>query len=297
MLDYTHLEALLAVEKEGSFEAAAKVLNLSPIGVATRIRKLEDRMGVTLLTRKPTRPTEAGGVLVSYAQQVRDLEDELVASQKAHALQPPDEDRKLRIAINDESQLPWISNIFDMQFGDSSQPWLLDVDFIDQDHTIQHLKNGDLIAATSSNRQPAHGFKSHVLGSVDYVAVASPQFIEERFEEVVDLTSLLDTPCIRRSDDDELCFQWLQQCFGETVALTCYRMPNLENLIELCLKGNGWSVLPRSAIEDHYKSGALCELVPDTTITKELYWHVAGIMADELAPITKSVKNRFSSYG
>ena len=60
MLDYTHLRALLAVKEEGSFEAAAKVLCMSPIGVATRIRKLEARMVVDLLDRKPTRPTEAG---------------------------------------------------------------------------------------------------------------------------------------------------------------------------------------------------------------------------------------------
>ena len=49
MLDYTHLEALVAVQREGSFEAAGKHLGMSAIGVAKRIRKLEERMGVPLV--------------------------------------------------------------------------------------------------------------------------------------------------------------------------------------------------------------------------------------------------------
>lgn len=295
MLDYTHLQALLAVEQEGSFEAAAKSLGMSPIGVATRIRKLEERMGVALLTRKPTRPTEAGEALCSYAQKVAFLEDELLSNQKANALQPPGENQKLRISVNDESQLPWISDIFGMRFGENNQPWLLDVAFIDQDHAVQHMKNGELIAACSSHKQPAHGFKSYSLGPVDYVAVASPGFIDEHFSNGVTLETLLDTPCIRRSDDDELCFQWLQQCFGETVALTCYRMPNLENQVELCMKGNGWAVLPRQVVEKDCKSGALQELLADSIVTKELYWHMAGLMVDELAAITKVVREAFAS--
>lgn len=294
MLDYTHLEALLAVNKEGSFEAAARALGMSPIGVATRIRKLEERMGVPLLSRKPTRPNEAGTVLCSYAQRVASLETDLIADQKTNALQPADKTQTIRIAISDESQHNWLSNAYGIKRPDAEEPWLLDVVFIDQDHTVQHMRNGEVIAALSSSRQPIHGFKSHLLGSIDHRAVASPDFIKQHFPDGVSLQTLTNTPCIRRSDDDELCYQWLTQSFGASVALTCFRMPNLSNLVELCLKGNGWAVLPEATVNQLCQSGDLCELVPGNVVEKGIYWHIAAIMADELTPITKALREAFS---
>lgn len=41
MLDYVSLSALAAVVKEGSFERAARVLNVTPIARSQRIRLLE----------------------------------------------------------------------------------------------------------------------------------------------------------------------------------------------------------------------------------------------------------------
>lgn len=52
MLDYTQLEALLAVKREGSFERAGKELGITPIAIARRIEKLSVTLGVTLLSRE-----------------------------------------------------------------------------------------------------------------------------------------------------------------------------------------------------------------------------------------------------
>jgi len=293
LLDYTHLEALLAVQKEGSFEAAAKTLGMSPIGVASRIRKLEERMGLPLLRRKPTCPTEAGSVLCDYAEKVVSLETEFIAKHKSNALQPADQDQTLKIAVNNESQLDWFSDAYGMERRDGQDPWALNVILVDQDHTVEHMRNGDVVAALSSQSKPIHGYKSYHLGTIDHLAVATPGYIAEHMPEGVTLERLAATACIRRSDDDELCYQWMLKCFDATVALTSFRMPELNNQVDLCVTGNGWAVLPEHVVRDPYQSGALVELLPDTIITKPLYWHVAGIMVDELSPITKSIRESF----
>ena len=62
-MDLLHpqLTAFAAVLEEGSFEAAARRLSITPSAVSQRIRALEDRLGQVLVLRQsPCRPTPAG---------------------------------------------------------------------------------------------------------------------------------------------------------------------------------------------------------------------------------------------
>ena len=57
------LSAFLAVADERSFTKAAKRLNISTSGLSHAIRRLEEQIGVRLLTRttRSVSPTDAGG--------------------------------------------------------------------------------------------------------------------------------------------------------------------------------------------------------------------------------------------
>lgn len=67
------LRIFVAVFEEGSFSAAAQRINATQSGLSMQVRDLEERYGVTLLTRSSTgvRPTEAGRLF--YAQATRVL--------------------------------------------------------------------------------------------------------------------------------------------------------------------------------------------------------------------------------
>lgn len=61
MFDYAHLEALLAVEREGSFEGAVRALGVTSSAVSQRIRLLEERIGAIVINRQsPIKPTVFG---------------------------------------------------------------------------------------------------------------------------------------------------------------------------------------------------------------------------------------------
>ena len=45
MLDYASLSAVAAVVREGSFERAARALNVTTSAVSQRIKHLEERLG------------------------------------------------------------------------------------------------------------------------------------------------------------------------------------------------------------------------------------------------------------
>src|SRR5438309_8331653 len=75
-IDQGQLEALLAVVAEGTFDAAAHALHVTPSAISQRIRALETRVGRVLLRRsKPVTATPAGASLLQAARQIRAITD------------------------------------------------------------------------------------------------------------------------------------------------------------------------------------------------------------------------------
>ena len=51
MIDYPALRAVAAIIQTGSFEKAARVLNVTPSAISQRVKQLEDRLGLVLIVR------------------------------------------------------------------------------------------------------------------------------------------------------------------------------------------------------------------------------------------------------
>ena len=78
MLDYPSLAAVAAVVREGSFERAARALNVTPSAISQRVKQLEERLGSVLIIRgQPCTATATGRLLCSHMEHVGLLEQEL----------------------------------------------------------------------------------------------------------------------------------------------------------------------------------------------------------------------------
>ena len=98
-----HLGTLLAVIDEGSFEAAAGVLGVTPSAVSQRVKALEASVGRVLVRRgTPTAATEAGEVLVQTARRMHVLEAETDARLGGHISALP-----VPVAVNADSLATW----------------------------------------------------------------------------------------------------------------------------------------------------------------------------------------------
>ncbi|GIU83226.1 MAG: LysR family transcriptional regulator [Acidimicrobiales bacterium] len=71
MIDFRLLEALLAIEEQGSFSAAARALGTVQSNVSTRIGKLESALGAVLVDRQTGRLTDEGRVVAEHARRIR----------------------------------------------------------------------------------------------------------------------------------------------------------------------------------------------------------------------------------
>ena len=95
-IDFLGLEAFLAIAERGSFQRAASQLNLSQTALSHRMRKLEDDLGVKLLTRttRQVALTPAGQELLPKAKRM--IEDIAVSYEQ---LRRQGRERQERLAI------------------------------------------------------------------------------------------------------------------------------------------------------------------------------------------------------
>lgn len=107
-MNLQQLDILLAVVAAGSFSAAARKLGKVQSAVSTAISELEIDLNLQLFDRSGRYPklTEAGARIVQQAQLVRQQCQQLteLAADLAGGLET-----RLRLAVDDEGQLPWLA--------------------------------------------------------------------------------------------------------------------------------------------------------------------------------------------
>ena len=112
MFDYSQLEALLAIEREGSIDGAARSLGISASAISQRIKVLEERVGaITVVRQKPARTTEFGRILCRHAEQVILLENNLIEANDNYFSQMKRERHVIGVAMDQASAATWFSDI------------------------------------------------------------------------------------------------------------------------------------------------------------------------------------------
>ena len=273
MLDYAALSALAAVVREGSFERAARALHVTPSAISQRIRQLEERVGCALVVRdQPCRPTETGRRLCQHVDRVRLLEQDLQGALPGLDLPAP---RRvaLPVAVNADSLATWLAPAL-AAFAAAS-PVLMEVAVDDQDHTAEWLRSGAVVAAVTGLARPAAGCDSRPLGSMRYLAAASPAFVARHFADGVGAGSLALAPSLVFNTKDELQARWARRLCHRHVELPRHTLPSTEAFVAAALAGMGWGMHPQALIAPHLASGALVELVADAPLHVPLYWQHA----------------------
>lgn len=290
MLDYSGLAALAAVVREGSFERAAGVLGVTPSAVSQRVKALEERMGAVLVVRgQPCRATAAGGRLCAHADQVALLEGELAADlpELAHLGRPEASAPTIRVAVNADSLGSWFlpaAAAFASQSGA-----LLDVVLDDEEHTAERLRSGEVLAAVTTHGEPVQGCRTLCLGTLAYVATASPAFIDRWFAGGVTPGALIRAPHLRFDRRDQLQVRWVRQALAAELEGPVHWIPATQGFVDGTVTGLGWAMNPRLLVEEHLQAGRLVELIPGTSLNVRLYWQAARLGGRILDALTRAV--------
>ena len=285
MLDYSALNALAAVVREGSFDRAARALHVTPSAISQRIRLLEERVGCALVVRgQPCRPTDTGRRMCQHVDRVRLLEAELTDALPAIA---PEGGARvhLPVAVNADSLATWFAPALAAFAAEA--PVLVELSVDDQDHTAEWLRTGAVVAAVTGTARPATGCNSQPLGVMRYLAAASPAFVAQHFAQGVGAGSLAQAPSLLFNTKDELQAGWVRRLCHRHVELPRHTLPSSHAFVTAALAGMGWGMFPQGMIEPHLAEGTLVELAPGTPLDVPLYWQTARAASGLLDGLTR----------
>jgi len=289
MLDYPSLAAVAAVVREGSFERAARTLNVTPSAISQRVKQLEERLGSVLIIRgQPCTATDTGRRLCSHMEQVGLLEEELRGPLPKLVQGGNDTDRvTLRVAVNADSLGTWFIGAL-AQFT-AHEEALVDVALDDQEHTVEWLRSGEVLAAVTAHAKPVQGCNSVALGRLSYVAVANPEFVKRYFSGGITAATIAKAPCLRFNRKDRLQEQWARRICRREVDIPTHWFPSTQAFVDASVAGIGWGMNPVSMVHAHLESGSLVELVPGRTLAIPLYWQHTRLQVPVLSRLTRAV--------
>lgn len=296
-LDSRQLAAFAAVLREGSFDAAARALHVTPSAISQRIKALEERLGRVLIRRgSPCVATEAGESLQRHAQQLQLLEAQALAPFGLAAAAPgaraagagrPAPPLPLAIAVNADSLATWFMPA--LAALRAQHDVSLDLHVEDQDHSGELLRQGRVLAAVSAEPAPVQGCSVQPLGRMRYLAVASPAFMARHFPQGVNDAALALAPCNVFNQKDQLQARFLRQLSRRRLSPPQHRVPSTHGFVHAALHGLGWGMNPDVLVAPLLARGELVELRPGQVLDVPLYWQHWRLEAEVLRHLGAAV--------
>jgi LysR family transcriptional regulator (chromosome initiation inhibitor) len=285
-LPYDLVRTLLAVVDEGTFDAAAAALHVTPSAVSQRIKALEQRTGRVLLTRtKPVRPTESGQIVVRFGRQLARLEGDARSAlgMDAEGAGPS----WLPIAVNADSLGTW----FVPALAALAREARIHVDLRREDeaHTTTLLRAGEVVAAVTSSPDPAAGCSVRRLGAMEYLPLATPEFAA-RWLDGDPALLLPKAPVVVFDRRDDLQDAFVRELTGgRPASAQRHFVPSCEGFTDAVVAGLGWGLVPRAHATTRLRSGALVEFLPGRTVEVPLYWQQWRLDSPALATVAAAV--------
>ncbi|WP_211239349.1 LysR family transcriptional regulator ArgP [Actinokineospora inagensis] len=260
-LPLDQVRTLLAVVDEGTFDAAAAALHVTPSAVSQRVKALEERTGRVLLLRtKPVRPTESGTHVVRYARQLAQLDRDLAAE-----LGMAGESVRLSIAVNADSLATWLLPALVEVPG-----VYFDLNREDESHTASLLREGMVMAAVTSSPEPVTGCSVRPLGRMRYLPVAAPAFVDHWLDGPL-RHRLPTAPVVVFDRRDELQDRFLRTLTRRPASQLRHYVPASEAFVAAITAGLGWGVIPTTQAAPRLRSGTLVRL-SDRHVDVQLHW-------------------------
>jgi LysR family transcriptional regulator (chromosome initiation inhibitor) len=269
-LDPAQLRALRAVVDEGTLEAAARALHVTPSAVSQRLKALETATGRVLLVRsKPARATASGEALVRLARQLdllmADALDELGAEPPADR---PDRPVTVALAVNADSLATWLLPAL----APLAASCCFDLHVVDQDHTSALLRDGTVMAAVTSQAQAVPGCRVTRLGAMRYRPMASPAFAARWFPDGVTAAALARAPNVEFDRRDALQQRYLRRRTRAAVTPPVHHVPSSGDFLTAVRLGLGWGMLPDLHSAPDERAGAVVALDPRASLDVVLHW-------------------------
>jgi LysR family transcriptional regulator (chromosome initiation inhibitor) len=288
-IDQGQLEALLAAASEGTFDAAAHTLHVTPSAISQRIKALETKVGRVLLRRtKPVTPTPAGATLLRAARQIQAIADDALAELGDATSGVP---TTVSLAVNADSLATW----FVEALAHAGPGLVFDIRRADQTRTAELLRDGTVMAAVTASARPVPGCTVRRLGQMRYRPRASTAFVDRWFRGGVTTQALSLAPIVVFDREDPLQDEYLRKRARRRIAPPRCYVPGSTAFVEAVRVGLGWGMVPDLQAEPAPGDGRLVEFDPGTIVDVPLFWQQWRRASGTLEPVGAAVRAQAGS--
>jgi LysR family transcriptional regulator, chromosome initiation inhibitor len=278
-LDLDQLQALAAAVAEGSFEAAARRLHVTPSAISQRIKALETSVGRVLLIRsRPVRPTTSGQTLLRVARQIETAMDdaarELGDDQEAEL-------PVVALAVNADSLATWLPTAL----AAVDPPVAFDLRRADETRTAELLRDGTVTAAVTASADPVPGCAVRPLGRMRYRPRASAAFAERWFTSGVTPAGLARAPVVVFDRTDQLQDRYLRRRSRRRLQPPRHYVPGSGAFVQAVRLGLGWGMVP-----DLQAGDGLVEFDPSGAIDVGLFWQQWRLQSATLERVARAIR-------
>ncbi len=247
------LRTLDAIDRRGSFAAAAEELHRVPSAVSYTIHKLEDELGVTLFdrSRRKAELTPVGQLILQQGRQILTATEALTALARQAA---DGWEVELRICIETLLEAEEVYALIDA--FQSLQPGVRIVLSEEVLGGAWDALNSDRcdIAIGASGEPPGQGFASHLLGQVEFVFAVAAGHPLTTLPQPLPMAALQAYPTVVVADSS-------RHLPGRSSGLLDGRsrivVPSIARKIEAQRSGLGVGYLPCHRIQQELREGSL----------------------------------------
>ncbi|WP_028850595.1 LysR family transcriptional regulator ArgP [Thermocrispum municipale] len=275
------LEALLAIAENGSFEAAARHLHLTPSAVSQRIRALEASAGQVLVRRTtPAEITDAGAPLLRLAQQMQMLTAE-AGTELGH-----DDVVELRVAVNADSLSTWFRPVLGEVAKLPNTSLQLAVE--DEGHSHDLLRRGEVLAAVTTEPKPLQGCTVEPLGALRYRAAATPELLAAHHDGT--RVNWSGMPMLVFNEKDRL-QDTVLEAHRTTRPRVVHRVPSSADFFQAVRAGLGWGLIPVHQLDPAVERGELVCIPGVAPVDVALFWQRWRLRSPTLDVLTEYVRS------
>ena len=290
--DSRQLEALAAVVAEGSFDAAARALHVTPSAVSQRIRALENTAGSVLVRRtRPVVATAPGQALLRLARQTELLGAEVAAELGADDAGEWDDAGAphsfvtVPLAVSADSLATWVLPALAQVDGVA-----FDLHRADDSRTADLLREGVVMAAVTSQTAQVQGCRSTPLGVMRYRPACTRAFAERWFPHGPTPEALAAAPVIVFDRTDDLQDVFLRER-APGARPPRHHVPSTVEYEEAIYVGLGWGMLlDRPSLGNLPAGGEIAPLEADTVVDIPLYLQQWKLRSSVLDRVTAALR-------
>lgn len=286
------LQTLTAVLREGTFDAAAAALHITPSAVSQRIKALETSVGRVVLRRtKPVTATSDGEVLVRMAKQWELLRDE-ARTELVGDTSGAESRIHLPIAVNADSLATWFLPIIAAMHR--THPVAIEVIRDDESQNARFLRSGEVLGAITSDPLGIRGATVRRLGSLRYLPVATTEFVERWMPDGPTTEALSRAPMVLFDRNDYIQRNVLTTLAAQPVSPPITYIPASTEFYRAVELGIGWGAVPEVQIAEALATGQVMRIV-DHHVDVPLfwqYWKLSSPILDALTELTVGAATR-----